>query len=221
MKTSKRLLSMLLVIAMILTFIPMSVFAATDYTVNVYLKDEAGGIPIGVKFNLEVYDGNSWQPVTTETIFENVGEYYKVSYTDSTGNVNDQKAFKISVDETTLPLDNSYEINYYEDVTYSSERTDGNEFTLVGGAAATKIYAKYEPKYKLTYDANHILLDDNTKTETEKYTLGEIVPVKSSSVLNMDDIRPYYFTGWNTERDGSGTAYYYNDQLTTENQVLV
>jgi len=93
----------------------------------------------------------------------------------------------------------------------------GEELTRAADAAGLKDMVLWEedtnPTYKVTYDGNgatggSVLVDNNTYEEGATVTiLGN-----TGGLANIDgETEAYYFNGWNTQADGSGTGYVVDD----------
>jgi len=135
-------------------------------------------------------------------------------------------AHNITVDANTFDRAN------YTFVGWNTERdgtgkayTAGNVVALTAQDNTEVLYAQWieNPKYdySLTYDAN--FGDNETKADTENvtatYATALDITVDSNSFVREN----YTFTGWNTERDGSGKAYAAGETvaLTAENNTEI
>ena len=91
------------------------------------------------------------------------------------------------------------------------ESAEYSNLTTVDGGTVT-LYAQWEPyKYNVLYDANREIGaggspagDDNVDVENQLNNLyGHPYNIRNNTFTTVG----YTFTGWNTEKDGSGTSY--------------
>ena len=83
----------------------------------------------------------------------------------------------------------------------SVEYTEDNTFTM--GDENVTLFAQWTiNSYTVSYDTNGST--DGTAPSDDSYTFGDMVTVAEPGALEKTG---YTFTGWNTEADGTGTAY--------------
>ncbi|MGX7178358.1 InlB B-repeat-containing protein [Facklamia hominis] len=72
------------------------------------------------------------------------------------------------------------------------------------------LYAQWAQVFKLTYDGNATDVKGIVPKDSTKYKLNQEATIKSDEGITREG---YYFTGWNTEKDGSGQAYDINTSI--------
>ena len=70
--------------------------------------------------------------------------------------------------------------------------------------------------YKVTYHKNSSLAIGDVPSDQTAYTSGSTVTVKNAAYCNT-----HFFTGWNTEYDGSGTSYAPGDKFTITGNITL
>ena len=132
-------------------------------------------------------------------------ELKTVTY-DSTGGTEVDPQDVVKGDVASVP-ENPTRVDFKFDGWYKTSDCSGSEFDFKNEKISedTTLYAKWIP---LTY---HVAFDGNGATEgkmeDQRKEIGDSLQLTKNAFRKVIDNKVYGFTGWNTEKDGSGKTY--------------
>ncbi|MFN0604224.1 InlB B-repeat-containing protein [Facklamia hominis] len=209
---------------------------ATNYELNqeATIKSNAGMTREGYYFtgwNTEKNgSGQTYEINSSTTMTENLTLYAQWSkYLHLTYDGNAPEAQNVPSDstnyelnqETTIKSDSGMTREGYYFTGWNTEKDgSGQTYEINTSTTMTKnltLYAQWSKYLHLTYDGNAPEAQ-NVPSDSNDYKVNDEATIKSDSGMTREG---YYFTGWNTEKDGSGQTYEINTSTTmTKNLTL-
>ena len=188
----------------------------TGYTRTGYFTDATGGTKVldadGTYADNDITDyitGGKWSRTEATTLYAQWDNHYTVTFEQGsptfqgTGEV--EATYGAALPAISVPSKTGYIFGGY----YTGENGTGTQYYNENGvgntwaeAANTTLHAKWTGiSYQVAFDAN----EGSGTMANQAFTYGAAATALTTNTFTRTG---YYFLGWNTNADGSGTAFY-------------